>query len=73
MKRYQSKEMIDILRMHIFKKYGNKQANFAKAMNVSGAYITMVINGERQISPHIAKELGFKRIDPETYYVRVKK
>ena len=73
MKQYRTKEMLEILKKHIAKKYGNKQTNLAKEFKMSDAYISLIMMGEKQIPEWLAKDMGFTRIDPESYFVRSKK
>lgn len=64
-------DFCEVLRMHIARKH-KRQVAAAKAWGVSQSYLSQILKGEKAPTDTMLKETGFKRVQPEVKYVRVK-
>ena len=72
MRKYNSENMIALIRKHIFEQHQNSQSQYAEYLGISDAYVSQILRGERPIITHMLLDIGFKRVVPEEYYVKLK-
>lgn len=66
------KEQVDIaveLRTHIARKYKTQRAA-AKAWNVSGAFVSLVLTEKKAPTETMLEDAGFKRVAESAHYVK---
>lgn len=57
------------LRAHIARKY-KTQRKAAEAWNVSGAFVSLVLNEQKQPNETMLEDAGFKRVPASAHYVK---
>lgn len=66
-----NEQMRSELRAHIAKKY-KTQATAAEAWKVSAAFVSLVLSGEKVPNEKMLTDAGIERVDPPTYYRKLK-
>lgn len=67
-----NKQMRSELRAHIARKY-KTQAAAAAAWELSPAFVSLVIRGDKMPNAKMLTDAGIERVDPPTYYRKLKK
>jgi len=65
-------EVVIELRVLIARKY-RTQGEAARAWGVLAAFVSAVMCGEKLPTEVMLRDAGYKKVQPEAYYVRIKK